>query len=49
MACTFSIPFSEPTVEVLSRAQSAVQKQGGSFQGDNTTGAFQVNVLGSAI
>jgi hypothetical protein len=49
MACTFSIPFSEPTIEVLNRAQLAVQKQGGSFQGDNTTGAFQVNVLGSAI
>jgi hypothetical protein len=49
MACQFSIPFSGTSVEVLNRAKSAVQNQGGAFKGDQQSGAFQVNVLGSAI
>jgi hypothetical protein len=49
MACNFSIPFSGASTEVLSRAKSAVQNQGGAFHGDSNTGVFQVNVLGSVI
>jgi hypothetical protein len=49
MACQFSIPFSGTSVDVLNRAKSAVQNQGGAFKGDQRSGAFQVNVLGSAI
>ena len=49
MACNFSIPFSGSPQDVLGRAKSAVNKQGGAFQGDENSGLFQVNVLGSAI
>jgi hypothetical protein len=47
--CQFSIPFSGLPSDVLGRAKSAVQKQGGAFKGDHNAGAFQVSVLGSAI
>jgi hypothetical protein len=49
MACSFSIPFTGSATDVLSRAKSAVQNQGGAFRGDHSSGAFQVSVLGSAI
>lgn len=49
MACNFSIPFSGSPQDVLNRAQSAVQNQGGAFKGDENGGLFQVSVLGSAI
>jgi hypothetical protein len=49
MACTFSIPFSGTPADVLARAKSAVQNQGGAFRGDGSSGAFQVSVLGSSI
>ena len=47
--CQFSIPFSGSSTDVLARAKSAVQKQGGAFKGDQKSGAFEVSVLGSAI
>jgi hypothetical protein len=49
MACSFSIPFSGSPTDVLARAKSAVQGQGGAFKGDASSGSFQVSVLGSAI
>jgi hypothetical protein len=49
MACNFSIPFSGPPSDVLNRAKSAVQNQGGAFRGDQSKGVFQVSVLGSLI
>jgi hypothetical protein len=49
MACNFSIPFTGSTTDVLTRAKSAVQNQGGAFRGDDNTGVFQVSVLGSMI
>lgn len=49
MACSFSIPFTGSPTDVLSRAKSAVQGQGGAFKGDENSGAFQVSVMGSAI
>jgi hypothetical protein len=49
MACNFSIPFSGMPKDVLGRAKSAVQNQGGAFRGDENSGLFQVSVLGSAI
>jgi hypothetical protein len=49
MACSFSIPFTGSPMEVLSKAKSAVQNQGGAFRGNENSGVFQVNVLGSAI
>ena len=49
MACNFSIPFSGRPDEVLSKARSAVQSQGGNFEGDATTGVFGVTVFGNTI
>jgi hypothetical protein len=49
MACNFSIPFSGSPKDILGRAKHAVQHQGGAFRGDESSGIFQVNVMGSAI
>lgn len=47
--CNFSVPFNGSSQDVLSRARSAVQNQGGVFNGNETGGAFQISVMGSAI
>lgn len=49
MACSFTIPFSGSAENVLSKARSSVQGQGGSLQGDENQGTFQVSVVGSTI
>ena len=48
-ACKFSIPFSGSPGDVLHKAQAAIHDQGGHFQGNDTSGAFQLSVLGSEI
>jgi hypothetical protein len=48
-ACNFSIPFSGSVGEVLHKAQAAIHDQGGHFKGDDSSGAFQLTVLGSEI
>lgn len=48
-ACHFIIPFSGNSMEVLQKARSAVEQQGGAFDGDANTGNFQVSVFGSTI
>ncbi len=48
-ACNFSIPFSGSAQDVLHKAKSSVQSQGGNFNGDETGGAFDVSVFGNAI
>lgn len=47
MACRFKIPFSGPAPQVLNRARTAVEGQGGTFTGTETSGEFQVSVMGS--
>lgn len=49
MACSFSISFTGPAEQVLGKARSAVQNQGGLFEGDLSTGKFDVSVLGNSI
>lgn len=49
MACNFSIPFSGSPQEVLNKAKSAVQNQGGLFEGNETNGRFDVTVFGNTI
>jgi hypothetical protein len=49
MSCSFIIPFTGTAAEVLGRAKSAVQGQGGAFKGNESSGAFEVTVFGSAI
>lgn len=48
-ACNFSIPFSGNVSNILSRAKSAVESQNGSFNGDESTGNFDVSVFGNTI
>jgi hypothetical protein len=48
-ACNFSIPFSGTPENVLGKAKSAVQGQGGTFDGDTNSGNFHVNVFGNTI
>ena len=49
MACDFSIPFSGSPEAILAKARSAVQNQGGNFDGDANSGEFNVSVLGNKI
>jgi len=49
MACDFSIPFSGNAEAVLAKARSAVQSQGGNFNGDTNQGEFNVSVFGNKI
>lgn len=48
-ACNFTIPFSGAPQDVLRKAQSAVQQQGGTFNGDTNSGDFHVSVFGNTI
>jgi len=47
MACKFKIPFSGSLQQSLGKARSAVEGQGGSFTGDETSGNFEVSVMGT--
>lgn len=49
MSCNFKIPFSGQAEEVLNKAKSTVQSQGGNFSGDATSGNFDVTVFGNTI
>ena len=49
MSCNFSIPFSSSPEDVLKKARSAVQGQGGTFTGDTNNGDFKVSVFGNTI
>jgi len=45
--CNFSISFSGSPEEVLGKAKTAVEKQGGTFAGDTNSGDFSINVFGT--
>lgn len=47
MACQFSIPVSGSVETMLGKARSAVEKNGGTFNGDTTSGSFEVSVMGT--
>ena len=47
--CNFSIPFSGDAQNVLNKAKSAVQGQGGNFTGDTNSGKFDVSFFGNKI
>jgi len=48
-ACTFSIPINGTPEDVLNKAKNLMQSQGGTFEGDTSSGNFQVSVFGSTI
>jgi hypothetical protein len=45
--CNFSIPFSGSAEDVFSKAKTAVERQGGSFNGNASNGSFSINVFGT--
>ncbi|MEJ7625919.1 MAG: hypothetical protein WKF35_03565 [Ferruginibacter sp.] len=47
--CNFTIPFSGPSDIILNKARTAVESQGGVFNGDENLGNFQVSVFGNSI
>ena len=49
MACNFSIPVQGDASAMLGKARSAVQGQGGVFEGDENSGNFKVTVFGNTI
>ncbi len=48
-ACNFSIPFSSGAEDVLEKAKTAINSQGGNFNGDASGGSFDVSVFGNTI
>lgn len=49
MACRFTIPFTGKAPDVLLKARTAIQSQGGALNGDESAGDFNVSVLGNTI
>jgi len=49
MACRFTIPFTGRANDVLSKAKTAIQSQGGTLTGDESGGDFDVSVFGNTI
>lgn len=47
MACQFSIPVSGSVETMLGKARAAVEKNGGTINGDTTSGSFEVSVMGT--
>ena len=47
--CKFNIPFSGSAEEILAKAKSAIESQGGNFTGDLTAGNFDVSLLSNTI
>lgn len=47
--CNFSIPFSGDISLVLAKVRSAIESQNGMFDGDNSSGKFDVSVMSNTI
>ena len=47
--CTFSIPFTGNAEIILAKAKTAVESQGGDFNGDINSGNFEVSVFTNFI
>ena len=45
--CNFSIDFSGSAEGIYNKAKAAVEKQGGTFNGDSNSGRFSINVFGN--
>lgn len=48
-SCNFSIPFSGDISGVLAKVQSAIESQNGMFDGNNSSGSFDVSVMSNTI
>lgn len=45
--CNFSITFAEPADVLVNKMRSAIEGQGGQFNGDLSTGNFEVSIVGT--
>lgn len=45
--CNFSISFSQDPSDLVNKAKAAIEKQGGVFNGDATSGSFRVKIMGT--
>ena len=48
-ACNFSFPLSGPLETILEKAKTAIVNQGGTFNGDGTSGNFDLSIFGNLI
>ncbi len=47
--CNFSIPFIADSSHILAKVKSAIESQNGLFEGDATSGSFEVTVLSNTL
>ena len=47
--CNFNVPFSVPPFVIIAKAKSAIEGQNGNFKGDESSGEFNVSIIGNAI
>lgn len=47
--CQFNIPFTGSAESVMAKARSAVEGQGGRFEGTTEAGSFEVSVFGNSL
>lgn len=48
-ACTFMVSFSGEASSIISKAKNAIEKQEGTFSGDDKSGSFHLSVLSNTI
>lgn len=48
-ACSFNISFTADTAVVLEKAKKTVESQGGTFNGDDQRGSFDISVMGFTV
>jgi hypothetical protein len=49
MSCTFSIPFTGSSTEIVNKARTTVEKHGGNFKGDDSYGMFNISIFNNTI
>jgi hypothetical protein len=48
-ACNFTLPFNESALKAIEKARAAIESQNGKFNGDETSGDFEVAIFGNII
>lgn len=48
-ACNFMLPFNESAISAIGKARAAIESQNGIFNGDETSGDFEVTIFGNTI
>jgi hypothetical protein len=49
MSCNFKVPFVGSAEEILNKTKTAVESQGGIFEGDQFKGNFSVSLLSNTV